>query len=225
MTLPLQKNVPQLALQGFAPLKNNVPSGSQAQLIWTSFSANRCTLSPIKGGDAPVPAQSDNGYPVTVDRTTTFTLTAYNDDPRNKINGTFTTVYVLPVTVAKPLTANPATGYHFGDRVSLSWAFSSAQSCSVDPPINGSASVPVQSDGLLVYPTAAVRYTLTAQGEAGPATTALDVIPIPSGWKSVTGAGGWDTRGRPRFARAVPRPDMVSGWRTGRFDQYRLQQP
>jgi hypothetical protein len=198
VTQPLLKAVPQLALQGVATLKDNVPSGSQVGLIWTSFNANRCTLSPVNSGEVSVPIQSASatGYPVTVDRTTTFTLTAYNDALGSRTSAPVT-VNVLPVTVTKALTADPPTGYHFGDKVSLSWAFSSAQSCSVDPPINGSNVVPVQSPGTLVYPTAAVYYTLTAQGQAGPATTSLDVVPIPNGWKNIPGAGLWDTRGRP----------------------------
>jgi hypothetical protein len=198
MTLPLLKAVPQLALQGVATLKDNVPSGSQVGLIWTSFNANRCTLSPVNSSEVAVPIQSaaPTGYVVKVDRTTTFTLTAYNDALGTKISAPVT-VNVLPVTVTKSLTADPATGYHFGDKVSLSWAFSSAQSCTVNPPINGSASVPAQSAGILIYPTAAVRYTLTAEGQGGPATTSLDVVPIPNGWKNMPGAGVWDTRGRP----------------------------
>ncbi|MCP1846153.1 hypothetical protein ACVIHI_009067 [Bradyrhizobium sp. USDA 4524] len=197
MTQPLVKAVPTLALQGVGPLKDNVPSGTQVGLTWTSFNANRCTVSPVDGGEVPAPAQPDKtGFPVTVARTTTFTVTAYNDALGTKTSGP-ATVNVLPVTVSEALTAVPATGYHFGDRVSLSWAFSSAQSCTVDPPINGSASVPAQSDGTAIFPTAAQRYTITAQGQAGPAATSLDIIPIPNGWKSVPGAGPWDTRGRP----------------------------
>jgi hypothetical protein len=197
MTLPLVKMVPTLALQGVVPLKDNVPSGSQVGLIWTSFNANRCTVSPVDGGEVPAPAQpGKTGFLVTVARTTTFTVTAYNDALGTRTSAPVT-VNVLPVMVTKALTADPAAGYHFGDRVSLSWAFFSAQSCTVDPPINGSASVPTQSNGTAIFPTAAQRYTITAQGQAGPAVTSLDIIPIPNGWRSRSGAGSWDTRGRP----------------------------
>lgn len=193
-TIPLVKRVPRLAIQGLTSLTNNVPSGSTVQLVWTTFNANRATISPIKG-EAPPPVQT-SGFPVTVARTTTFTLTAYNDPLGTKTSAPVT-VDVMPVAVSEPLTATPPTGYHYGDKVALSWAFSSAESCTVDPPINGSASLPTTSPGLVIYPTSAVRYTLTGFGQDGPVTSVLNVVPIPNGWKSQAGAGLWDTRGTP----------------------------
>ncbi len=195
ITLSISKVVPALAIQNLYAETDNVPSGSVVDLDWATFNATRCAISPIDGGEAKAPTQS-NGFPVPVARTTTFTLTAYND-PLGTRTSLPVTVNVQPVAVTTQLTATPATGVHYGDQVSLSWAFASAQSCSVAPPINGSTTVPAQSSGTIVYPTAAITYTITAQGQGGPLPTALTLTPIPNGWQDQANAGLWDTFGRP----------------------------
>lgn len=106
-------------------------------------------------------------------------------------------VKATPVTFTQQLRASPASGIFYGQPVTLSWATVSATSCSIDPAINGSNSVPTSSDGIVIRPKAPVRYVLTAQGEPGPIESTIDVIPIPKDWKSQAGAGIWDTMGRP----------------------------
>jgi len=101
------------------------------------------------------------------------------------------------VRFIQQLTAQPATGSHYGDPVTLSWQTSSATNCTIAPPIDGTSTVPLSSDGVVIHPAAAVSYTLTAQGQDGPVQSVLQLVPIPNGWQPQPGAGRWDTIGRP----------------------------
>lgn len=194
--LPLVKAPPVLAIQNFSAVENNVAAGTQVPLSWTSFDANRCEISPVDGGSVPAPTQSDGTFTVKPNGTTTYTLTAFNDSRGTRISAPVT-VYVQPVRFTKQLTGVPATGSHFGDPVTLSWSTQSAVSCTIDPPIDGTSSVPLSSEGTVIHPAAAVTVTLTAQGQGGPVRSTLEVVPIPNGWQSLPAAGPWTSTGRP----------------------------
>ncbi len=194
--LAIEKKVPELAIKGFDANSVYVKSGEAVKLVWKTFDADSCTLSPVNGSVVEVPTQEPDGYTVNPKRTTTYTLVAHNNSLGTKCSEQLTIV-VEDVKISKPLTADPAIGSHSGKPVSLSWATISADSCTIDPDINGSSNVPLSSDGTIIYPTKYTRYTLTANGQGGPVHSELDVIPIPNGWKEYNSAGSWKTWGRP----------------------------
>ncbi len=193
--LPIEKKVPELAIKDFEAQENNVASGAEVNLAWKTYDANRCELSPVEGGSVDVPTQEKDGYKVNPTRTTTYTLTAYNDQLGRKTSKPVT-VDVLDVKI-NDFTADPAEGAHYGDPITLAWETVSAVSCTIDPPINGSQNVPNNSTGTVIHPVDYTRYTLTANGQAGPVSRDLVVFPIPNGWKKADNAGLWDTWGRP----------------------------
>jgi hypothetical protein len=201
--LVIDKRPPRLAIQDFSAATNNVAAKTKVALNWRTFDANRCELSPVDGRSVPVPVQSSGDYEVSPGMTTTYTLTAFNDAQGTRTSLPLT-IDVLPVRFTQKLTATPATGIRYGDPVSLSWATSSATSCAIDPAIDGSHAVPPSSTGLVVHPAATMHYTITAQGQNGPVSSHLTVVPIPNGWRSVANAGLWDT-----FARPVMIPDFA----------------
>jgi hypothetical protein len=201
--LVIDKRPPQLAIQDFSGTANNVAAGTQVPLNWRTFDANRCELSPIDGQSVPVPVQSSASYSVTPSLTTTYTLTAFNDTQGTRTSLPLT-IDVLPVRFTQQLNASPSSGIHYGDPVSLSWATSSATACTISPPIDGTSTVPLSSTGMVINPAQTVQYTLTAQGQNGPAQSSLTIVPIPNGWRSVAGAGLWDT-----FSRPVLIPDFA----------------
>lgn len=192
--LAIEKKVPELAIKDLFALQNNVESGAEVSLTWKTFDANRCTLSPVDDGTVDVPTQAEE-YKVYPARTTTYTLTAYDDELAQKTAKTVT-VDVLDVQISD-FTATPSSGGHYGDPVTLSWQTVSATSCTIDPPINGSEKVPVNASATVIHPMAYTRYTLTANGQGGPVTRELDVFPIPNGWKKGDNAGLWKTWGHP----------------------------
>ncbi|NDY73032.1 hypothetical protein DO021_16580 [Desulfobacter hydrogenophilus] len=193
--LVIEKQVPKLAIKVLEAQQNNVESGTEVELTWKTFNANRCTLSPVNDGNIDVPIQENGGYKVYPARTTTYTLTAYDDQLATKTAKTVT-VDVLDVKIIN-FQATPATGAHYGDPVTLTWDTLSAVTCTVEPPINGTQKVPNNSTATIIHPTDTVHYTLTANGQGGPVSSELDVFPIPNGWKKKEIAGPWDTWGRP----------------------------
>ena len=201
--LVIEKRPPQLAIQDFSADANNVAACTQVSLSWRTFDANRCELSPVNGQSVPVPAQSSGTYVVTPTMTTTYTLTAFNDEQGTRTSLPLS-LDVLPVQFTQQLTASPSTGIHYGDPVSLSWATSSATDCKISPPINGLSDVPLSSPGLVIHPATTVQYAITAQGQNGPVQSSLTIIPIPKGWRSVQNAGLWNT-----FSRPVLIPDFA----------------
>ncbi len=104
---------------------------------------------------------------------------------------------VSPVQFVKQLCADPSVGSHYGEPISLSWETVAASSVSVEPPINGKSQVEPFSTGTIIHPASAVSYVMTAQGPGGPATSSVNVIPIPSSWDSKQVSGLWHTLGRP----------------------------
>ncbi len=194
--LPFVKAPPELAIQSFSTVENNVTAGAKVSLSWTTFDANRCEISPVDGGSVSAPVQSDGAFTVTPKVTTTYTLIAFDDSRGTKVSAPLT-VYVQPVRFTKQLTAVPAAGSHYGDPITLSWSTQSAVSCRIDPSIDGESSVPLASDDTVIRPATSVSYTLTAQGQGGPVQSSLEVVPIPNGWKSLPAAGPWTSTGRP----------------------------
>lgn len=193
--LAVEKCVPVLAIKDFTNQQNNVESGTEVCLTWKTFNANRCSLSPVDDGAVDVPVQGGEGYKVYPDRTTTYTLTAFDDALAQK-TAKAVTVDVLDVKITD-FAATPSSGGHYGDPVSLSWHTVSATSCTIDPPINGSEKVDKNVSSQVIHPMEYTRYTLTANGQGGPVTRELVVFPIPDGWKKVENSGLWNTWGRP----------------------------
>jgi hypothetical protein len=142
-----------------------VPFGQSAILTWNSTNAYSCTIEPEIGRVGL--NGSINVSPVA---TTTYTITAVGY--AGTITGS-TTVTVIPMPTVN-FSANPSN-ITAGESATLTWNSANADSCVIEPGI-GNVDL---SGSLVVSPTEATTYTITATGPGGEASenVTVDVMP------------------------------------------------
>lgn len=131
-----------------------VAPGATTTLRWVTTAAASVTLLP---GDHPG-LPTSGSTPVTVNDTTTFTLTAYGTGPSVSDQ---VTVSVAPVRITS-FEATPSQ-VNANDKVTLTWTTENADKCSINPGFPNLAT----SGSVDVYPSADTTYTLTAISLSG----------------------------------------------------------
>jgi hypothetical protein len=190
---------------------DNVPAGTDVALRWQTLNAKGCTLSPIDGGEKPVPTQDPIGYIVRTLGTTTYTLKATS--PLGLQTPATVTVHVKPVTI-RSFQAVPATGVREGDEVKLNWATDSAVTCEILPDVGFVCSDArgCNTGQRGVRPAIYTEYTLTASGQSLPQKRSLTVFPLRVGWSQTTGNAPWNAIARPVTLLFAPGDDPPAMW-------------
>jgi RHS repeat-associated protein len=171
-----QRTAPQMPSVTFSASPMSIPPpGGMAILTWESQCAGRCEIQGIG------PVDLSGSLDVTVNETTSFTLTATNG--AGSVNRSLT-ISVSQPFCTKPdvtFTSTPLCEWSPGDPVTLGWHTQNptcTTSCEIDQGIGQ-----VELNGsLTVTPTESTTYTLTATGPAGSTVKTAQVPNLLSLW-------------------------------------------
>lgn len=178
--------VPAVAIVDFDATPSSIAAGGTSTLAWTTQNATDCSIGNSLDATTHVIAPEDvdaGTWDVSPASDVVYTL-ACNGSAGSVSAQASVTVTAPPPVAILAFDATPAS-ITLGDDSTLSWTTEHATACSIDGDDGSThaiASNDLDTGSLLVTPDTDVTYTLTCDGEAGPAasTTTVDVTaPLP----------------------------------------------
>ena len=168
VTVTVNAAVP--VIDTFTADANTITAGESTTLEWTTTNATAVSITNVTGA-----LEVDGSVSVSPTETTTYELTASDDDDATTDATARVTVTVNAAPVIDYFEAHPAS-IREGDRTILSWLTTNATSASIDQGV-GSVT-PVVGGITRVRPTTDTTYTLTAGNGAGAETTATATVTV-----------------------------------------------
>ncbi|WP_127529483.1 hypothetical protein [Paenibacillus kobensis] len=184
VTLHLQKSNPEPGIMSFYSDAPNIELGDSAALNWSTFAVHSLELSysvdgktVVKSSDNGDIALQESGYQLPLDKTTTYTLTAYAATGENIQKQLTVTVNELDVSmVIQPLTLEQ------GGIARMTWKVTGSDqaTCTLDP---GGIQLPLSGSDYKLQVDATTSYTITAtnskrQPPVSVAQTTVSVMPV-----------------------------------------------
>ena len=163
VTVTVSRPAPTFNLSA-SPLE--IQRGQSATLTWASTNADACVITPDIGS-----VDTNGSVPVSPTETTTYTITASGTGA--VATKSVTVVVIQPVPTVQ-ISASPET-IHPGDRATLTWDSTYADSCRIEPEVG----VVDSSGSVSVTPMATTSYTITATGPGGTSTATVRITLAP----------------------------------------------
>jgi hypothetical protein len=145
----------------------SIAPGGSTQLCWQVDNVTEVAISGLGTGLKPADCAT-----VSPDKTTTYSLTAKNN--QGSVTVSTTVSVVLPVRILT-FSSSPEFSTKAGDPVTLSWTTENATSVQITGTGAPTGSLPANGS-VVVYPNTNTNYTLTAYGPAGSVSAVLHVF-------------------------------------------------
>lgn len=178
-------SVAEVKIKSFTVSPEIANAGEDVTLSWEAENATFCAINP---GPSNLPVKST--LVVNPSVTTTYVLTAYSLS--GKTQNDAKTAHINNVSIGY-FNASPDYGVELYKPVTLTWNVISSTGVSVTPGKDNAEA----TGSLIVFPPARTTYTLVAQGQGGPVTKTITLLPMAPGWQMPTTAGPNLLAGKP----------------------------